>query len=314
MELDTDVIEPKPARKPKKTLRTVIIVLALIAFVAVGAIAARELSKTSNARGKLNSAIEKLSAAEPAVLQVDNAVRSEVTSEVVPAAQEAMTAADEATAELEEALELLADADAGLSDADVALASAVRDATEARLAMMAEAKTVLEADTRAGSVVDAAHQAWDLAAEAATLTINAAAEYNKHTKAGVQASTKLSNDATAKLTSARSLLETVTAGFAEADMAPFISYIDARMKLLDSSRKIDSTWLADKIEDANKLLDAYNAEEKKVVAQAQALKTTPAGAIADAYEALTKDSIERYFTARDEARAADEAVKAAAAQ
>ena len=313
MERNDDVIEAAKPRKPSKALKITLILVAVAVLVAGGVFGALELSSMSSARDGLDRAIEKLSAVEPVVLQVDNAVRSEVTSAVVPAAEDGLVAAEKAISDLDEALAQLDEAQPGLSDSDAPLAAAVRDAVVARKAMLVEAQTVLAADALAGAVVDPAHEAWDLAGEAATLTVNAAAEYNKHTKAGVEGSTKLSNEATAKLKAARSLLETVTAGFPEADMAPHVSYIDARLKLLDSSRKIDSTWLANKIEDANKLLDAYNAEEQKVVNQAKALTATPAGAIADAYELLTKDAITRYFKARDEARTADEAVKAAAA-
>lgn len=314
MERNDDVIEAARSRKPNRALKITLVLLAMAILVAAGVFGALELSHMNSARGSLDLAIEKLSAAEPVVLQIDNAVRSEVTSAVVPAAIDGLAAAEKTIGDLDDALAQLDEAQPGLSDADETVAAAVRDAVIARKAMLAEAQVVLAADSRAGTVVDPAHQAWTLAGEAATLTVNAAAEYNKHTKAGVEGSTKLSNEATAKLKSARSLLETVTAGFPEAEMAPYVSYIDARLKLLDSSRKIDATWLANKIVDANKLLDAYNAEEQKVVNQAKALTTTPAGAIADAYELLTKDAITRYFKARDEARVADEAVKAAAAR
>ncbi len=323
MELDDGVTasagEPAPApapvaRRPRTALRIALVLVAIAIVAGAAFVAVGQFSRTSSARSDLDRAIEKLSAAEPAILQVDNAVRSEITSSVVPAATDAVAAARTATAQLDEALALLDKAAPGLGNGDAQLASAVRQAVTTRKSMLTEAGTVLAADVRAGAVVDAAHDAWTLAAEAGTLTVNAAAEYNKHTKAGVEASTKLSNEATAKLTSARSMLETVSAGFAEADMSPYTSYIDARLKLLDSSRKIDSTWLAGKVADANTLLDAYNAEEKKVVAQATALTTTPAGALADAYGVLTKDAISRYFNARDAARAADELVKAAAAK
>lgn len=317
MEIDdgmTAPVAPEAPRKPRKALRVALVLVAVTVVGAAALVGVGRLSSASSARGNLDNAIEKLSAAEPGVLQVDNAVRSEITSALVPASTEALDVSAEASSDLNDALAYLDDAVPGLSNGDAVLAAAVRDAVLARKSMLSEADSVLKVDARAGAVLDAARDAWTLAAEAGTLTVNAATEYNKHTKAGVEASTKASNEATAKLKAARSLLDTVTAGFPEADMAPFTSYIDARLKLLDSSRKIDSTWLAGKVEDANKLLDAYNAEEKKVVAQATALTTTPAGALAAAYETLTEDAIARYFEARDAARAADDRVKAAAAQ
>lgn len=317
MELDDGVTAEATAeapRKPRKALRIVAVLLAVALVATGGVLVAGQFNRTNRARNDLNAAIERLSAVEPAVLQVDNAVRSEIASSVVPAATDAMTAAEGASKRLDEAVVLLDKAAPGLSNGDATLAAAVRAAVTARQTMLKESLLVLGVDVRAGGVLDSAHSAWTLASEAGTLTVNAAAEYNKHTKAGVEASTKFSNQATEKLKAARSLLETVTAGFPEAKMDPYTTYISARLKLLDSSRKIDATWLAGKVEDANKLLDAYNAEEAKVVSQAKALKTTPAGELANAYETLTKDAITRYFEARDAARVADDRVKAAAVE
>ena len=66
--------------------------------------------------------------------------------------------------------------------------------------------------------------------------------------------------------------------------------------------------LAGKIEESNNKLDAYNDKDAAIVEIAKALPTSIRDPIADAYETLTVDARERYFAARERARAAGERV------
>lgn len=312
---DDDVAIPVAAPRPAKRTWRWIGIAALVVAVIVGGMAGyRALDRTRIARMHVSEAARLLSEAEPSVIAVDAAVRSEITTALVQTARDALDSADAGAKLLIKAEEELKLASDKIPEEDLPLAAALADSIEARRTMMREGNEILIADERAANVIEPARTAWSLAAEAETLTVNAVAQYNKHTKAGVEQSTVLSKQAATKLSSARSLLETVTAGFSEADMGPFIGYIDARLKLITQSQKIDSTWLAGKVADANKLLDAYNAEETKVVKQAGALPGTPVSVLAEAYDALTKDGITRYFKARDAARQADVDVKAATAE
>ncbi len=303
--------EPRPATRP---WRRIGIAVLIIAVVAGGIFGYRALDRTRVARRHVSEAARLLSEAEPSVIAVDAAVRSEITTALIGTARDALDSADTGMKLLTRAEDELKLASGTLPEEDLPLAAALAESIESRRTMMREAGEILKADERAANVIEPARSAWTLAAEAETITVDAVAQYNKHTKAGVEKSTSLSKQAATKLSSARSLLETVSAGFPEADMAPFISYIHTRLKLITRSQKIDSTWLAGKVADANKLLDAYNAEEAKVVKQAGALPGTPVSVLAEAYDALTKDGITRYFKARDAARQADVDVKAATAQ
>jgi len=300
-----------PAHK-RRWWRTAAITILVLALVAGGVLGYQALDRTRVARRHVSEAARLLSEAESSVIAVDAAVRSEITTALVTTAPEAIESAATVTRLLTQASGELDAAEGDVPESDAPLAAALAESIEARLTMMREAAEILKADERAANVIEPARTAWALAAEAETLTVNAVAQYNKHTKAGVEQSTALSKQAATKLTTAGSLLETVSVGFPEADMAPFVSYVDARLKLIAQSQKIDSTWLAGKVVDANRLLDAYNAEEEKVVKQAGALPGTPVSILATAYETLTQDGTRRYFEARDAARDADVKVKAAA--
>jgi len=302
-----------PGRK-KRGWRTAAITVLVLVLVAGGVLGYQMFDRTRVARRHVAEAARLLSEAESSVIAVDAAVRSEITTALVTTAPAALESAGAVTVLLNRASGELDEAANDIPESDAPLAAALAESIEARLAMMREATEILKADERAANVIEAARTAWALAAEAETLTVSAVAQYNKHTKAGVEQSTALSKQAATKLTTAGSLLETVSVGFPEADMTPFVSYVDARLKLIARSQKIDSTWLAGKVADANKLLDAYNAEEEKVVKQAGALPGTPVSILATAYETLTKEGTERYFEARAAARNADVKVKAATSE
>ncbi|MHB8706658.1 MAG: hypothetical protein ACYC77_09100 [Coriobacteriia bacterium] len=310
---DVDVKQPEGGVQPKRSRRGwwMLAVLVIVTALAVGGyLALQAINRPRDARAKLAEASALLSQAEPGLLAIDGAVRSEVTSALAEGATEALEEIDPTKSTLSDALAEIAAARENLAEEDVQLADALQEAIDSRLDMLDRARPILETDLRASAVVDPAREAWQLVADAEKLADDAVAQYNKHTKAGVQESTKLTTSAETKLTAARSGLATVSAGFSEADMTPFVSYIDAKLKLLASSRKIDSTWLAGKIEDANNLLDAYNAEEKKVIALAAKMPESPTAVVAGAYETLTATTIKDYFAARDAARAADAKVTA----
>ncbi len=310
---DDDDVTPQAAKGSRSRVwRTLGIVALVLALVAGGVLVYRSLDRTRIARRHVDEAALLLSQAEPSVIAADAAVRSEITTALITTAPEALASADDASRLLTKARAELDSVGAALSDTDRPLAEALSASVDARLTMMSESTAILQVDERAATVLEPARIAWSLAAEAETLTVDATTEYNRHTKAGVEKSTALSKQAATKLASARSLLETVSAGFSEADMGPFLAYIDARVALITQSQKIDSTWLTGKVADANTLLTAYNAQEAKVVKQANALSGTPVSTLAAAYDTLTKEGIGRYFAAREAARAADVQVKDAA--
>ncbi len=289
--------------------RTLLLALAVVALGAGALFVARVLSQATGARGMLADASGLLSQAEPMVLAVDQAVRSEVTTAAADAALAALEKLEPSIETLNEAKSVVARARQRLAERDRPLADALDEAIAARLEMLERARPVLEADVAVAQALVPAVEAWTLVGQAEKMADEAVASFNKHTKDGVQRSTKLTTDADALLARARSNLETVTAGFPEADMGPFISYIDAKRALLAESRKIDATWLSGKVADANAMLGAYNAREKQVAEQAKRLPGTPASVLAEAYKRAVEADVTAYFEARERARSADAKIR-----
>lgn len=307
-----DAMIVEPSRPAPRRWRWILVALLVFVLLAGGFFGYRALDRTRAARRHVDEAARLLSEAEPSVIAVDAAVRSEITTALIATAAEARTSASDALRLLTQAREELALAGAALAEADRPLAAALSESVRARSTMMNEGMAILQVDERAAAVLEPARTAWVLAAGAETLTVDAVAQYNKHTKAGVEQSTVLSKQAASAYSTARSLLEPLKTDMPEADMTPFLGYLDARLKLIVQSQKIDAAWLAGKVADANTLLDAYNAEEEKVVKLAEALPGTPVSTLSAAYDRLTKAGMGRYFEARDAAREADALVKAAA--
>lgn len=283
--------------------------VALVVAAAGGVVAYRLASVSSNARADLADASGLLSQAEPAVLAIDQAVRSEVTTAAAENARSAVEKIDAAEDALREAQQTVRRARDRLAERDVARADALEESIAARLEMLSHARPILETDERVARALAPATEAWSLVAQAEKRAEDAVAAFNKHTKDGVQRSTQLTTEADGLLARARSLLETVAAGVPEADMTPFVSYVEAKRALLAESRKIDATWLSGKVADANAMLDAYNAKEKQVAEQAKRLPGTPASVLADAYTRIVEAEVKAYFDARERARSADVKVR-----
>lgn len=289
--------------------RWLLLAAAVIALSVGSAFVVRLLNAGAGAKADLADASGLLSQAEPAVLAVDQAVRSEVTTAAAEAASQALERLDPAIRKLEEARAAVARARQRLSERDRPLADALDEAIEARLQMLERARPVLEADVAVARALVPAVEAWTLVGQAEKMADEAVASFNKHTKEGVQRSTKLTTDADALLARARSSLESVTAGFPEADMGPFISYVDAKRALLAESRKIDAAWLSGKVAEANAMLSAYNAKEKQVAEQAKRLPGTPSSVLAEAYKRAVEADVTTYFEARERARTADAKIR-----
>ena len=301
-----NVEPPTPAPPRSSLVRTIALAALIIALAVAAGLAYRHLDARRQAQATFDATARLIADADEPILRIDAVVRSEVSSATATAADAALEDVGAADATLVEAAARLESLPQRISDADRTYAQAFAEAIATRRQLLADTRPVLETDRRASAVIEPAREAWELVAQAETLSDQAIAQFNKHTKPGVQQSTALSNQAEALLTTARSNLATVTAGLPEADMAPFVDYISGKLGLLTRSKAIDATWLSDKIADANKLLDAYNTEEKRLAELAKALPESPTAVIVEAYKALTEEPTERYFTSRDAVREADQ--------
>ncbi len=300
---------PQRGRTLTRILIAVAVVVAFAALVAYGFRWVTANERIGDAREDVESAARLLEAAEEDLLVVDQAVQADVSSEVATSSADALVLASAVATELADASAMIEAAIPELPEDDIPLAEALLDSANARAAMMEEAPAILEADIKAARAIALVDQALEAIKAGETLSADAATEFNKHTEAGVRASSAASVKAEEQLASARSLLTSATAEFPEADYADFIAYIDAKIGLIGISKEIDQLWLAGKIEESNTRLTAYNTRDTEVVAMAKALPESMRDPIADAYGAVTADPVSRYFAAREDARAAGDRVE-----
>ena len=299
---------PRPHRGRTIALR-IIGVLVVLGLVAVGIWLSQEHTQRQNAEAGLAAAAGLLEEAESDLLAVDEAVQSAVSSEIATQAAEALVLADSVRAQAVAARDALDALEPDLPDDLAALADALKSSAQARIEMMDEAPIILDADYRAARAIPHADQAVAEIKAAEELAAKAAAEFNKHTEAGVKASTEHTTRMRERLQAARSELETATVELPDADFGPFLEYIDAKIDLVADSQRIDKLWLDGKIEESNKLLEEYNKRDAEIVAMAADLPASVRDPIVDAYERLTAEASDRYYAARELARKAGEDVR-----
>jgi hypothetical protein len=283
-------------------------VIVVVALAVVGYFGVTEYERVRAAQEALDETASLLESAEPDVLAIDEATRAEVSSEVATAAADALALVDSVRGKALDASRTITDIRPKLPEELVPLADALGESAAARIEMMEYAPVVLEADVAASRAMLSADAALAELKAAETLLAKGVAEFNKHTAAGVKASGKYSADAEAKLKAAKSLFTSATAAFPEADYSAFVAYVDAKIGLIADARKIDSLWLAGKVEQSNAQLAAYNKKDAEIVKMAKALPESVRDPIADAYEMVTAEATEAYFAARERARTAGERV------
>lgn len=291
---------------PRRAGRRILIALIAIAIAgAAGYFGYTTLSGRLAARADLERALDLVKEADAVVLAVDDVVRAEITRTLASQAEETSAQVPAALASIDEALSLLDGAYEDLDTEDREVADVLREAADARIAMLDEAPTILGANIAASRALGPAGDGIDAMLEAEELSSQAAEKFNLQTKEGVTASTELSNRAIRKLNEARQEFREAMRAFPEADMSAFLEYIRAKKALVEKSREIDELWLANKIADANELVDEYNDQDAEVAELGDELPDSETKPIARAYEKLTAEATERYFAARDEAARAD---------
>lgn len=301
--------EPQRGRTAVRVLIALGVLLAFAALIWYGFrwVSANERVRT--AREDVDAAARLMEVAEEDLIVVDEAVQTDITTDVATQTADAAELAGPVGERLVDAIGMIEGALPDLPADDQPLAEALLESARARAAMMTEAPAILEANRKAAAAAVFADAALEALKAAEGHSAQATAEFNKHTKEGVRASGEASVKAEQQLVVARSQLASATVAFPEVDYAAFTAYIDAKVELIGMSKEIDQLWLADKIEESNKKLDAYNKRDAEVVAMAKALPASVRDPIADAYAAATKEAVERYFMARERARAAGETVE-----
>lgn len=295
-------------------LVTWLVAIVAVALVATaGVIGWREYQVIVEARALVSQATALLQSAEDDLVIVDEAVRTEVSSEIATSSLEASALVGSVRADALAAASLIASALADLPEDEVAHAQALKEGAEARAEMMLQAPTILDAGYKAARSIGLADDAVAEITAAEDLIAQAAAEFNKHTAAGVKQSDAYTVQAETRLKASESLLTSATAAFPEADFSAFTAYVQAKLQLCTMAKEIDALWLSGKIAESNAKLTAYNKRDAEVVAMAKALPSSVRGPIADAYESATAEARAAYFVARELAREADARANGAAA-
>lgn len=299
---------PPPTGGRKGGMTAVVIVIAAVAVIALAVAGWMYYQTTSSQRAaveQLEQATGLVESADAVVLDLDEIVRSEISSEMTTQVAEVAEAVPGAVEDLEEAVVLIDESLEELPDDEVAYARALQDAAEARLDMLEQADPILEANGKAAAALGPATRAWDLILEANTLSREAVAEYNKLTRESVTRSAELTRQSNAKVTEAKALFSEAATAFPEADLSMYIVYTDAKLAALLISKQADEAFLGGRPAEANTLGEKFNDAEKALAEQASELPASPAVPIATAYEELAAGPTEAYFQARARATEAD---------
>lgn len=298
--------EPEPRRRRGKiVLALVLVAVALGAMGVAGWIYYEDLTTKREAVERLDEATALVEAADKVVLDVDEVVRAEIGAEVGAQAEELAPQLPGAMDDLADALSLIEESLPDLPDEEIVYAVALEASAKARLDMLEEAGQILEANRKAAAALTLATEAWDLVLEADELSTEAVEEYNKLTREGVTKSSELTDKARENIVKAKELFSEAATGFPEVDLEGYVEYCDAKLDALEISKQADEAWLAGKPAEANTLGEKYNEAEKELVERAKELPSSPAEAIAEAYEELAGEATEAYFEARTRATEAD---------
>ncbi len=292
----------------RKGLTAAIVVIAIVAIAALGIAGWMYYQTTATQRAaveQLEEATAFVESADVVVLELDEIVRAEISSEMTTQVAGVAERVPGAIDELEQAIVLIDDSIEDLPDDEIAYARALKDSASARLDMLAQADPILEANAKAAAALGPANEGWALVLEANELSRQSVVEYNKLTQDSVKKSAELTRQSNVAITEARSLFSEAATAFPEAELQPYIVHCEAKLAALLISKQADEAFLGGRPAEANTLSDKFNAAERELAAKAAELPPSPAIPIAAAYESLARESTELYFQARTQATEAD---------
>lgn len=281
------------------------VVSAVVAVLAAAVVGLAVWFRGTKADQDLDQAVALIESADRLVLEVDQVIRSQVTSQSTAPASRAATRAAEAAALLERAVASIDEVLPRLRGDGPGRATDLREAATSRLDMLAQAPSILDVTIKAASALPLARTSWDHVLAADRLSDRAVASYNKLTAEGVRRSQRLNKQAARELAAAREGFAKAEAVFPEAGFERYLAYVDLRIQLNGLSQRSDADWLAGRLEQANVAIASYNELDARAVAAAKELPASPEKAIADAYTALAGPATDEYYRARARATAAD---------
>ncbi len=278
----------------------VVVVLAAAVFIGTNAI-----SRRFEGARDLDRALVLLEEADEVVLDVDEVVRSEVSTSLAKQADELRGKLPGARRDLKESERLISDAMEKVTEDEQRRARLLRGSVQARLEMLESADVILDANVKAGLALAPSQEGWTLVLAAEKLADESVREYNRLQQASVARSTRLATQATTRLRAAAPYFSEAATAFPEGGFDRYVAFIDGKVALLALTRKTNNAWLKGDIAASNAAVKSYNTKEQEVLALARVLPATPGKAVSDAYDRLAGEATRRYDAARKKATEAD---------
>ncbi len=280
----------------------VVVVLFLVGFWPV-------MQGRLDAANQLAQAITLLTQAKGSVSDVDRIVAQQLSSEPSASMPDVSPQVLVARRELTQIDVLIDDAMPHLTDDEQRRAKLVRQASDARLAMLDSMPTLLKASVRSARAMVPADAAWQQTQLADQAEASANAQYAKQTALGVRTSADLYGRASAQLKSASSLYSQAASAFPEAGYARYTDQSGLRVSALKLASMSTASWLSGNTALAKAQHEQYASQSAAAAAVAKALPSPPGRAGGDAFTNIAAASRQAYEAARAKVVAADEALK-----
>jgi hypothetical protein len=220
-----------------------VVVAAVVLIAALGVFSYMTWTQRSDAARRIDEATNLVERADQVVVEVDEVVRAEISSQTAAAATAVTPKVPEAAGLLREAIEILDGSATGADDAGRERADALKEAALARLDMLSQAPTIIEATRGASDSLPLGADAWERTLQADTLGKRAVAAYNKLNKAGVTESSRLNKSAATELAAARAGMDAAEKAFPAAVFEGYLAYLDLRIEMNVLSQQSDAAWL-----------------------------------------------------------------------
>ena len=301
-------VPPDMEQAYRRLSRRAIIVTSIVVFTVLAAavlIGSSAISRRFEGARNLDRALRLVEGADDVVLDIDEVVRSEVSTALAERARLLQGKLPATRRDLEESEDLIDAAMSGVTEDEQRRARLLRASVAARLEMLESADTILGANVKAGLALAPGNEGWTHLLAAEKLADESVREYNKLQQASVARSSRLSSQATVRLRKARVYFSQAATAFPEAGFERYLDFIDGKIALLGLSQRSNTAWLKGDVAASNAVIRLYNAKEQQVLTLARALPETPGKAIADAYENLAGSATARYEAARKKATEAD---------
>lgn len=316
------VVVPRPEELPESQetppisgdghSRRIWIAIAVFGVLAVligGAFGYRAVVGRLAGARKIDAAQQLIVKADKSVVAIDKIIVSAVTVSNAKAANELSPTIAPAEQDLKAALKLLDEARPTATEDEQRKAGLLGDSARARLEMLAQAPTLLEATVKAANAKDLGEKGWKRANEADDLSDQAVSLFNKLNKASAQESAKYDAQAQTAWLEAKGLVQQAEAAFPQADFEPMLAYCDSKLAEVALSQQATSAYLKGDVKRANQLADAFNAEDKRLVEVAKGLPASAGDVVAKAYDRVAGVASKAYFSARENATKADDRLR-----